>query len=245
MNRLPLLLLPGTLTNATVWRHAIDALRDVADIHVADLASDESTAEMAARAIRAMPSGGFAVAGFSLGGYVALEVARQAPDRVQGLALVSTSARPDTPEASAAREKSMALAQRDFGRLTVGLVQFMLAPSALAREDLVREIRQMMDEVGAEAFVRQSRAVMGRADSRALLPQLRCPTLIVCGALDKVVAPELSQEMAAAIPGARLHVLPDTGHMLPMEQAPVLSALLRDWIVPLAGPAPAAPEEQT
>lgn len=230
MNRIPLLLLPGTLNNATLWQAQVDALSPHADIHVADLTRQGTTSAMADDALALMPPGPFAMAGFSLGGYVALEIMHRAGERVAALALVNTSARPETPEGRPGREKMMALALRDFPRLTGSLIQFMLPPESLADTALVASIQSMMNEVGAEAFVRQSQAVMDRADSRDVLVSVHCPTLVIAGADDKVAPPRFSEEMAAAIPGAQLHVLPATGHLSPMERSGPVAALMQDWL---------------
>ena len=230
MNRIPLLLLPGTLNDAQVWRAQIDALGTLADIRVADFSQQRSTADMATDAIVAMPDGPFALAGFSLGGFVALEVMRRAARRVRGLALVSTQARPESSEGKPSREKMMALAGRDFPRLTSMLIQFMLPPARHADAALVAAIQSMMDRVGADAFVRQSQAVMDRADSRAMLPTISCPTLIVGGLEDKVARPEFSEEMAAEIPCSHLHLLPSTGHLVPMERPAEVTRLMHAWL---------------
>ena len=229
MNRIPLLLLPGTLNDAEIWRAQIDALT-LADIRVADFTTQTSIAAMADDAIGLMPHGAFMLAGFSLGGYVAFEVLRRAGDRVRGLALVHTQARPESLESRPRREKMMALARSDFPRLTEALLQFMLPPARLGEATLVASIRSMMSRVGAAAFVRQSQAVMDRADSRAALAAIACPTLIIGGMEDPVAPPELSEEMAAAIPGAQMHLLPATGHMGPMERPDEVTGLMRTWL---------------
>ncbi len=230
MNRTPLLLLPGTLNDAQLWRAQAHALGTQADIIIADLTSQGSTAAMADEAIAAMPEGPFSVAGFSLGGFVAFEVIRRAADRVQGLALVNTQARAESPEARPGREKMMALAGRDFPRLTATLIQFMLPPARHGDADLVTAIQSMMDRVGPDAFVRQSQAVMDRADSRDALGAITCPTLVIGGLEDKVAPPKLSEEMAAAIPGAQLHLLPATGHLAPMERPGEVTRLMQAWL---------------
>jgi pimeloyl-ACP methyl ester carboxylesterase len=230
MNRIPLLLLPGTLTDSEVWRAQIDALGNQADIRVADFTTQSTIEAMADDAVAVMPEGPFALAGFSLGGYVAFEVLRRAGVRVRGLALVNTQARPESPEGRPGREKMMALADRDFARLTGTLIQFMLPPGRQGEAALVTSIQSMMDRVGAAAFVRQSRAVMDRADSRAVLASIDCPTLIIGGIEDRVAPPKLSEEMAAAIHGAQLHLLPATGHISPLERPDEVTSLMVTWL---------------
>ena len=229
MNKIPLLLLPGTLNNARVWAAQVAALAPVADIRVADISTQDSMTAMADDAIRAMPAR-FAIAGFSLGGFVALEIMRRAGARVAGLGLFSTSARAESEAAKPGREKSIALAQRDFAQLLANMRPFVLGPHSLGDGALNAHLDTMMHEVGAAAFVRQSRAVINRAESRDLLPAITCPTLIVCGRADAVCPPKLSEEMAAAIPGADLHLLDDAGHMLPFEAPAALNALMQQWL---------------
>lgn len=230
MNRIPLLLLPGTLNDAELWRAQIDALGGQAEIRVADFTRQTSIVAMAEDALAILPGGPFALAGFSLGGFVAFEILRRAGGRVRGLALVNTQARAESPEGRPGREKMMALAGRDFPRLTASLIQFMLPPERQGDAALVAAIQTMMDRVGADAFVRQSQAVMERADSRPLLPSIQCPTLVIGALEDKVAPPRLSEEMAAAIPGAQLHLLPATGHMGPLERPAEVTALMQAWL---------------
>ena len=234
MNKIPLLMVPGTLNNARVWQGQADALASAAEIHVADVSTQESTAAMADDALRAVP-GRFALAGFSLGGYVALEIMRRAPERVAGLCLLSTSARAETEEAKPGRRKSIELAQRDFARLIANMRPFMLSPANLADGALNAALDRMMNEVGAEAFARQSRAVIGRAESRNLLASIRCPTVVACGRDDQVTPLRLSEEMAAAIPGARLEVLDHAGHMATFEAPDRVTRLMAQWLDSIEG----------
>ena len=229
MAKIPLLLIPGTLNTARVWAAQSLGLAPLAEIHVADISTQDNTAAMAEDALRSMPQR-FALAGFSLGGYVALEIMRRAPARVAGLALISTSARAEAQEALAGRQKSIDLARRDFARLLASMRPFMLAPANLGNANLNAALDAMMMEVGAEAFARQSQAVIGRSDSRALLPAITCPTLLVCGREDKVTPPRLSEEMAAAIPGAVIELIDQVGHLAPMEAPARINALLTAWL---------------
>ena len=229
MPKIPLLLIPGTLNTARVWAAQSAGLAHLAEIHIADVTTQDSTAAMAEDALRAMPAR-FAVAGFSLGGFVAMEVLRLAPERVAGLALISSSARAEPQEALAGRQKSIDLAQRDFARLLTNMRPFMLSPANIGNPGLNAALDAMMLEVGAEAFARQSRAVMGRADSRALLPSITCPTLLVCGRDDKVTPPKYSEEMAAAVPGAVLELLDQVSHLSLMEAPDRITELLKAWL---------------
>jgi len=228
MNRPTLLLLPGTLNDEAVWKAQTDQLE--VNFCVADLTQQNTTSSMAEHAISSLQSGPFFMAGFSLGGYVAFEIMRRASNRIKGLALISTSARPELIAARAGREEMMALAQKDFPQLTSKLIQFMLPTARHSDVHLVKDIQDMMNRVGADAFVRQSQAVMNRADSRDILTSIRSPTIVISGNDDRVAAPKFSEEMANLIPGAELHFIEETGHMAPMERPNEVTSLLKTWL---------------
>jgi pimeloyl-ACP methyl ester carboxylesterase len=175
-----------------------------------------------------------------MGGILALEVFRQAPQRVAALALLGSSARPDTPEMITLR--SAAVLEFEQGRMDAVLranVPFAFHPSRLGDVALVSDYFDMVHRAGAAQLVRQNRAIMARPDSRPLLRRLQCPVLVVCGDADALTPPECSREVVAAVPQAELHVLPACGHLLTWEQPEAVNALLRDWLARLeSGPAP-------
>jgi len=228
-SRKALILIPGSLNDARVWDAQAAGLAAHAEIRIADITTQATTAAMAEAVLAGAPPR-FALAGFSLGGYVALEVLRLAAPRLTGLALISSSARPEHPDAVPGREKMIALAQKDFQRMLTGMRPFMLAAANLGNTDLNARLDEMMLAVGPATFVRQSRAVIERGDSRGLLAAISCPTLIACGREDRVTPPALSEEMAAAIPNARLELIDNAAHMLPMEAPESLTRLLARWL---------------
>lgn len=228
-DRTPLLLLPGLLCDARLWRDQVEELADIAAPRVADLTLDDTVAAMAARALAGAPPR-FALAGLSMGGYVAFEVMRQAPERVLRLALFDTSARPDTAEQSRRRRGLMALTRSgQFRGVTPRLLPQLVHPDHLAGP-LGQEVLDMAARVGRDAFLRQQAAILGRPDSRPLLPAIAVPTLVAVGAGDQLTPPELAAEIAAGIPGARLHTLPGCGHLPVMEAPGPASRLMRDWL---------------
>jgi pimeloyl-ACP methyl ester carboxylesterase len=231
MSSLPtLLLLPGLLCDARLWREQVAGLADCAQCVVADLTLDDRLGPMAARALAALPEGPVSVAGLSMGGYVALEVMRQAAPRISRLALLDTSARADTPEQSRRRRGLLALSEAGhFRGVTPRLLPSLLHPDNLAGP-LGAEVMAMAERVGRPAFHRQQRAIMHRSDSRPDLPFIRVPTLVAVGEGDVLTPPELAAEMAAAIPGARLASLPGCGHLPPMEAPGLVTQLLREWL---------------
>ncbi|MBB5694759.1 alpha/beta fold hydrolase [Muricoccus pecuniae] len=229
MPRLTLLLLPGLLCDARLWRDQLAGLADVADPVVADLTLDSDVATMAARAIASV-EGPFALAGLSMGGYVALEVMRRAPGRVERLALFDTSARQDTPEGSRQRRGLISLTRSgQFRGVTPRLLPRLLHERNLGGP-LAGEVMEMAERVGREAFLRQQAAILGRPDSRGDLPGIAVPTMVVCGEADILTPPDLAREIAEGIPGAALHILPGCAHLPSMEEPERVTALMRDWL---------------
>lgn len=222
---LPLVLLPGLLCDSRLWRDIVPPLRDAIAPMVADLSLDDTISAMAARTLLAAPPR-FALAGLSMGGYVALEILRQAPERVTHLALLDTSARPDTPERKAARSAGIADVEKGkFIGVSRGLLPSLLAPHNLDTS-LAEEVQAMAERLGRQTYIRQQTAIMNRVDSRPDLGGITVPTLVGVGMLDKLTPPELAAEMADAIPGAVLAHFPDSGHLPPMENPePVAAAL--------------------
>ncbi|HWX48774.1 MAG TPA: alpha/beta fold hydrolase [Roseomonas sp.] len=229
LKRHDLLLLPGLLCDARLWRDPLAMLEDRVQAQVADLTQDDSVVAMARRALAGAPPR-FALAGLSMGGYVALEIMRQAPERVTRLALFDTSARPDTPEAARRRRALMTLTRSgQFRGVTPRLLPSLLHPEAVDGP-LGDEVRAMAERVGRDAFLRQQHAILHRPDSRPMLPGIGQPTLVAVGEQDVLTPPELAEEIADAIPGARLARIPRSGHLPTMEQPQMAAALMRDWL---------------
>jgi pimeloyl-ACP methyl ester carboxylesterase len=227
---LPLILLPGLACDGALWRHQAAALAaDGRPVHLADVHSRADTLPEMAALLLAEHPGDLLLAGCSMGGMLAMEAARQAPQRVRGLALLGTSARPDTPELLVLR--SQAIDEFERGRIEPLLranVMFAFHRSHQAR--LADDYLAMVMRAGAAGLIRQNRAVMARADLRPTLPALACPTLVVGGLDDLLTPPDCARELAAAIPGAQLQLLPECGHMLTWEQPAAVTALLQGWL---------------
>ena len=228
---LPLVLVPGLLCSARLYAPQVAALWSFGQVTVADHRRDDEMAAIAARILADAPPR-FALAGLSMGGYIAFAMLRQAPERIAKLALLDTSARPDTAEQSAAREKFIAMAQT--GKLND--VVETLTPRFLHRnrhndEPLKRIVREMAADTGAEAFVRQQKAIMGRPDGREDLRRIACPTLVLCGRQDALTPLALHEEIAGLVPGAELTVIDDCGHLSTLERPVSVTAALRHWLV--------------
>lgn len=221
--RQSLLLLPGALCDAALFRHQIAGLSDIADVRVGDLLRDSSVGAMAARALAAFP-GRFALAGFSLGGYVALEIMRRAPERVSRLALIGTSARAEAPESDSPASSPT----RADGALPV--TSLLVHPMRLSDRRLTVILAAMAERVGRKAFQRQQQASLRRPDSWENLKSIRCPTLLLTGRQDRLAPPALQQEMAQAIDGARQIVIEECGHLSPLERPEAVTKALREWL---------------
>ncbi len=230
VNKTPLVLLPGLLCDAALWHGQVDDLADIADSTVADLTRDDRLTAMARRVLAEAPPF-FALAGLSMGGYVAQEIMRRAPERVLRLALLDTSARADTPEQTARRRGLIELAEKgEFRGVTPRLLPVFLHPSRLGDGALTEAVTAMTERVGKDAFLRQQRAIIGRPDSRPSLPAIRCQTLVLCGREDQLTPLPLHEEMATLIPGSRLEIVEECGHLSTMERPWEVSVRLRQWL---------------
>ena len=230
MAKSALILLPGLLCDRALWAAQIDALADIADIAVADLTGADSMGGLADAVLRSAPPR-FALAGLSMGGYVAFEIMRRAPERVDRLALLDTSARPDTSAQIQARRDLMALArQGDFKGVTPRLLPRWVHPSRVDDQALADAVTAMTRRVGREAFLRQQTAIMHRPDSRPGLAAIACPTLVLCGHEDQSTPVDRHREIAADISGARLVIVPECGHLSTMERPEIVNRELRTWL---------------
>ncbi|MFO0997049.1 MAG: alpha/beta fold hydrolase [Alphaproteobacteria bacterium] len=230
-DRIPLVLVPGTLCDGALWHHQVEHLGEVAHVTVADHTRHD-TMPAIARAILDEAPQRFALAGLSMGGFVALEIMRQAPQRVARLALFDTTARADTPEQAQRRADFIALVERgNFKGVTPRMLPLFIHPDRLADEALCRSITAMGERVGAAAYLRQQNANRTRTDHRATLGTIACPTLVVCGRQDRLLPLDLSEEIARGIPNATLVVIEDCGHLPTMERPQAATALLRYWLL--------------
>jgi pimeloyl-ACP methyl ester carboxylesterase len=227
----PLALLPGLLCDGALWRHQIEGLSGLADCRVADFTSQSTIAAMAESVLDRMPER-FALAGLSMGGYVALEIMARQPRRVAKLALLDTRASPDAPDQARRRRGLIELAEKGrFKGVTPRLLPLLIHPDRQAEETLPAAVMAMAERIGRDAFLRQQQAILTRRDQRGRLGEIACPTLILCGRQDALTPLEEHREMAAAIPDARLEVIEDCGHLAPMERPEAVTAILRDWLV--------------
>jgi len=230
MPKKTLVLLPGLLNTRRVFEQQIEALSDVADCIVPELWHHGTIGAMAEAALALAPPS-FALVGFSMGGYVAFDIVRRAPQKVERLALIDTQAAPDSAESSARRRGL--LEQTKIGRFHG--VQRTLLPQLVHRShvneaSVSQPIFDMAQEIGADGFVREQQAIIARADSRPLLVDIEVPTVVIVGRQDQVTPLPRSEQMAADIATSRLVVLEECGHMSPLEKPVEVTAALRRWL---------------
>lgn len=229
-NRLPLVLLPCLMGDALLWSHQTETMRDAADITVGDLTLDDSIEAMAERVLAGAPDR-FALAGLSMGGYVAQEIMRRAPERVARLALIDSAARADLPEARERRMQSIEMARSgQYLDVAREMYRMLVHPDRVGDEGLWAQVRAMAEHVGPEAFIRQQLAVTNRPDGREDLKRISCPTLLLYGRQDVMTPTKVQAEMAANMPNARMVVIEECGHLSALERPQAVSAVLRYWL---------------
>lgn len=224
-----ILLIPGLMNDAWVWRHQVGRLSRIAPVTIACNDRDASLAEMAAR-ILAGSNGPLAVAGHSMGGRIALETFRLAPERIVGLALLNTGVHGFREAERAGRERLVALGRAEgMQPVADSWMPQMLGRAQRGDRELVSGIAEMLCRCPPDIFAVQQAAMMARADLTPLLGAIRVPTLVATGAEDGWASPAQHEEIAAAIPGAVLRIVADAGHMMPVEDPDAVTALLVEW----------------
>jgi len=225
----PLYLIPGLGSDAAVWDRTAAALGSAAECRIADTFTEDTLGAMAARLLRDAPPR-FALAGLSMGGMVALEVMRQAPQRVTRLALFDTNAAPDDDAARAAR-----VATRDrlrqieaFTAVPEAAWSYLVHPEAVPR--VAGAMTAMMQRVSPAAYAQQIDAVLAREDLRPVLAQIAVPTIVVIGDADRVTPRAMSDALVAGIADARLIVVERCGHLPPLELPNESARILQDWL---------------
>jgi pimeloyl-ACP methyl ester carboxylesterase len=226
----PIVLVPGLASSARIYAPVIPALWRFGPVMVANHIRDDSMADIAARLLREAPPR-FALASHSMGGYIALEIMRQAPERVVKLALINTQARPDTPEATARRRGLMERARRgELRAIREESFPELVHPSRRDDADILKLVHAQDEDVGVDGYLRQQTAIIARVDSRPSLSAITCPTLVLTGDSDNTIPNAFSKEMAEAIAGARLVILDRCGHLPQAEQPEATVRALTGWL---------------
>lgn len=225
-----LVLVPGLVCTAALWAPQVEALQSIARITIADHTQHETVTGIAA-AILAKAPPRFALAGLSLGGYIAFEIMRQAPERVTKLALLDTSAKPFDPAQTPQRMALIELARSEgLGPVAERLTPFFIHPQSLTDEAMIATVRQMAIDTGFDAFVRQQKTIMSRPDSRPTLAAIRVPTLALVGRQDALTPVAEHEIIASGIAGCRLVIVEDCGHLATLERPAAVNAALQSWL---------------
>ena len=229
-----LVLLPGLVCDAAVWRHAAAALGSNTTIHIANYGELDSLGGMADKVL-AETTGDFAVAGHSMGARVAMEIFRRAPGRITGIALIDTGVTPLATGDAGARETAgryelLAVARNQgMAAMAARWVLGMVWKPRLEEPALIQSIIDMFARSSAEVFAAQIAALLARPDASDLLDQIRCPALVLCGAEDSWAPAARHREMAARIAGATLTLVPECGHMCTLERPEAVTRALLEW----------------
>ena len=229
-NRIPLLLLPGLLNDAGLWRAQLDDLQDIAACQVGDQTRHDTLEEVAAAILSEAPPR-FALAGFSLGGFVAQQILRMQPERVTRLALLDTSIHADSPERAAQRQQQRSSVRLPgaFNGFGDRLMRSYIDASRYEDAALIAEVRAMTARLGVDVFLRQS--ALARVDGSAVIAAWRRPLLVLCGANDQITPVAVHREIAALVPQATLQILPACGHLAPLERPDDVSGAMRRWLL--------------
>jgi pimeloyl-ACP methyl ester carboxylesterase len=224
-----LILIPGLASDGVSWQHQLDHLADRADLTVADLRACSSRAGMVEAVLRAAPPR-FALAGQSMGGWVGMELAARAPERVVKLALLATWISPDPAFNEEQRAAIRRIQSGQFDQVCHDHARLVLLPAHRQDERLVSTIEAMLRRAGPEVLIRHIQAMIDDYDSRALLSKIRCPTLVLAARQDPLFSVAEHEALAAGIPGGKLAIVEDSGHAVHMEQPQAVTALLRYWL---------------
>jgi len=229
-NKVPLILLPGLLCDDALWQNQIKSLKGIADCRVANLTQYDNMAALARDVLASAPPQ-FALAGLSMGGYVAFEIMRQAPERVLKLCLLDTSARADTPDQSQRRRLLLSMSKAgQFKGVTPRLLPMLIHPDRLQDHDVTDVIMAMAERVGREAFHNQQTAILNRIESLPYLKSIHCPVQVIGGAEDTLTPPDIVREIANGIPGSRFNVIERCGHLSPLEQPEAVTQVMQKWL---------------
>jgi len=224
----PVVFIPGLLCTEILFAPQIAAFSDH-PILIGNHREHDSIEAIAANILERAPER-FSLVGLSMGGYIAMEILREAPERVSRLALLDTNARADTPEQSERRQFLIKLAQKkDFKKVPHLLYPGFVHESREEDEHLRALVVEMAMETGKDAFIRQQTALINRVASRPRLGEIKCPTLVLVGEGDQLTPPDLAREIHEAIPNSQLSIIPGSGHLSTLETPALVTAELIKW----------------
>jgi len=225
----PIVLVPGQLCTELLWQAQLPTVERHGEAYVTVQRDHDTIAGMARAVLDAAPER-FTLVAHAMGGFVAFEILRRAPERVEKLVLMSTLAPADTPKQTQRREGYLRLVENgQFDAVIAERIPILVHPRRRDDAEVTDILRRMARDTGPETFLRQQRAIMSRPDSRAMLESIACPTLLVFGLQDAITTMEHQREMLDAIPDAHLETIDDCGHMMPLERPAAVNALLVSW----------------
>lgn len=223
-------LIPGMGNNARIWRAQVNELSNENHVIIAGYSGAESIEEMADHVLAQVPAGSFSLVGFSLGGNIALDIIGREAERIERLALISSSPYADSEQTIQQREFLIDKALQDYDSVLEDMGNFVVFRDGPNAERTREMLTLMGQELGVEEFCRQQRAAMVRSDCRAQLDSIRCPVRILCGENDPVTPVNGNRYLADHIRGASLQIIPDSGHLLPLERPAEVNDFLKDWL---------------
>jgi pimeloyl-ACP methyl ester carboxylesterase len=227
----PIVFIPGLMCTGRIYQHQVEQLAQRHPVLLANPWSHATMKEIATSILNTAPDR-FILAGTSMGGYAALEIMRQAADRVEKLILLSTSAKPDAPERSKGRREQVAAARKanNMRDGTKALYPKLVHPARHEDQPLLTTFIEMAEQLGLDAFERQIEAIISREDSRPLLANIKVPTLVIVGKDDTLILPDEGREIAAGIKGARLVEIDHAGHMCMIERPEAVTKAVREFV---------------
>jgi pimeloyl-ACP methyl ester carboxylesterase len=227
----PVLFLPSLLSDGAIWQHQFSSLQDIAECVAAGVVGYDQIEEVAHDVLAKAPQK-FALVGLSFGGFVAMEIMRQSPERVLKLCLLDTSARPETEKGKEYRQEQLSRAAGgQYGDVISAMLPMLILRERVEDLNLVNTITAMAHRIGPDGFCNRVKALVDRVDSRPLLSTIRCPVQVIGGLQDALTPPDIVEEIADGIPNARVTLIQDCGHLPPLEQPEEVSRLLREWLL--------------
>ena len=230
----PLVFLPGTLCDEQLFKPQCDFFSSQRQVTVGDISRSDSISAIANDVLKHAPQT-FALAGLSMGGIIAMEILRQAPERVERLALLNTSygSEPEDKQVIRREQIDKVKALGHAGLLEMVEEYYFpryVAKNNLSNADIKQTVMQMAERTGLNAFNNQWQALLHRVDSTETLQQITVPTLILCGDEDVLCKPKTHQEMAALISNVHLEIIPDCGHLSTLEESDTVNRALQQWL---------------
>lgn len=225
-----LVMIPGTLCDASLFKYQIEGLKELAYCQVVDHSTSSELGEVAANILSEI-SGDFSIMGLSYGGIIAFEILRQAPERIKRLILLNTNYKKPSELTRIMQQRFVGMASLgEFREITTHFLKdTMLHPIHAQQVEMRGIVLAMALNTGKEAFIRQIKAQLNRPDSTEDLKKIKCPTLVMTGREDKVCTVELHEEMATLIPNASLKIIETCGHLSTLEQPEVVNQTIWKW----------------